>query len=111
MQFLFSCSIPFSMLKYFHDITNSFSSYNIRKEAKKLNIKNSCISYIDTDWSYQLAKCMEKEKTNSVLGYRTVQFTAVGIDLTGVKKLRQIAGKKLREKPFSGIVIRDQCMI
>ena len=41
----------------------------------------------------------------------TVQFTAVGIDLTGVKKLRQIAGKKLREKPFSGIVIRDQCMI
>ena len=71
MQFLFSCSIPFSMLKYFHDITNSFSSYNIRKEAKKLNIKNSCISYIDTDWSYQLAKRMEKEKTNSVLGYRT----------------------------------------
>jgi cyclopropane-fatty-acyl-phospholipid synthase len=28
-----------------------------------LNIEDSCISCIDTDWSYQLAKRMEKEKT------------------------------------------------
>ena len=36
-----------------------------------MNIKNSCISCIDTNWSYQLARRMEKEKTNPVLGYRT----------------------------------------
>ena len=46
-----------------------------------MNIEDSCISCIDTDWSYQLAKCMEKEKTNPVLGYRTagsVAETATG---------------------------------
>ena len=102
MQFLFSCSIPFSMLKYFHDITNSFSSYNIRKEAKKLNIKNSCISYIDTDWSYQLAKCMEKEKTNSVLGYRTAGSdaeTATGEML--YKEMEQIGLKDVTKDRFT----------
>lgn len=36
-----------------------------------MNIEDSCISCIDTDWSYQLARRMEKEKTNPVLGYRT----------------------------------------
>lgn len=41
------------------------------KRRNKLNIEDSCISCIDTDWSYQLAKRMEKEKTNPVLGYRT----------------------------------------
>ena len=102
MQFLFSCSIPFSMLKYFHDITNSFSSYNIRKEAKKLNIKNSCISYIDTDWSYQLAKRMEKEKTNSVLGYRTAGSdaeTATGEML--YKEMEQIGLKDVTKDRFT----------
>ena len=102
MQFLFSCSIPFSMLKYFHDITNSFSSYNIRKEAKKLNIKNSCISYIDTDWSYQLAKRMEKEKTNSVLGYRTAGSdaeTATGEML--YKEMKQIGLKDVTKDRFT----------
>ena len=102
MQFLFSCSIPFSMLKYFHDITYSFSSYNIRKEAKKLNIKNSCISYIDTDWSYQLAKRMEKEKTNSVLGYRTAGSdaeTATGEML--YKEMEQIGLKDVTKDRFT----------
>ena len=102
MQFLFSCSIPFSMLKYFHDITNSFSSYNIRKEAKKLNIKNTCISYIDTDWSYQLAKRMEKEKTNSVLGYRTAGSdaeTATGEML--YKEMKQIGLKDVTKDRFT----------
>ena len=58
-----------------------FSVLYIRKEAITLNIEDSCISCIDTDWSYQLAKCMEKEKTNPVLGYRTagsVAETATG---------------------------------
>lgn len=41
-----------------------------------MNIEDSCISCIDTDWSYQLAKRMEKEKTNSVLGYRTAGSAA-----------------------------------
>ena len=41
-----------------------------------MNIKDSCISCIDTDWSYQLAKRMEKEKTNPVLGYRTAGSAA-----------------------------------
>ncbi|MDD7219530.1 MAG: M28 family peptidase [Clostridia bacterium] len=36
-----------------------------------LNIEETCISCLDTDWSYQLARRMEKEKTNPVLGYRT----------------------------------------
>ena len=36
-----------------------------------MNIEESCISFLDTAWSYQLAKRMEKEKTNPVLGYRT----------------------------------------
>ena len=48
-----------------------FPAIYIRKEAITLNIEDSCISCIDTDWSYQLAKRMEKEKTNPVLGYRT----------------------------------------
>lgn len=41
-----------------------------------MNIEDSCISCIDTDWSYQLAKRMEKEKTNPVLGYRTAGSAA-----------------------------------
>ena len=41
-----------------------------------MNIEDSCISCIDTDWSYQLAKHMEKEKTNPVLGYRTAGSAA-----------------------------------
>ena len=48
----------------------------VRKEAITLNIEDSCISCIDTDWSYQLAKRMEKEKTNPVLGYRTAGSNA-----------------------------------
>ncbi|MDY5554486.1 MAG: M28 family peptidase [Blautia sp.] len=36
-----------------------------------MNIEETCISCLDTDWSYQLARRMEKEKTNPVLGYRT----------------------------------------
>ena len=41
-----------------------------------MNIEDSCISCIDTSWSYQLAKRMEKEKTNPVLGYRTAGSAA-----------------------------------
>ena len=41
-----------------------------------MNIEDSCISCIDTDWSYQLARRMEKEKTNPVLGYRTAGSAA-----------------------------------
>ena len=41
-----------------------------------MNIEDSCISCIDTDWSYQLARRMEKEKTNPVLGYRTAGSSA-----------------------------------
>ena len=41
-----------------------------------MNIEDSCISFIDTDWSYQLARRMEKEKTNPVLGYRTAGSAA-----------------------------------
>ena len=41
-----------------------------------MNIEDSCISCIDTDWSYQLAKRMEKEKTNPILGYRTAGSNA-----------------------------------
>ena len=41
-----------------------------------MNIEDSCISFIDTDWSYQLAKRMEKEKTNPALGYRTAGSAA-----------------------------------
>lgn len=52
------------------------SVYYIRKEAIPLNIEDSCISCIDTNWSYQLAKRMEKEKTNPVLGYRTAGSAA-----------------------------------
>ena len=48
----------------------------VRKEAITLNIEDSCISCIDTDWSYQLARRMEKEKTNPVLGYRTAGSAA-----------------------------------
>lgn len=40
-----------------------------------MNIEDSCISCIDTDWSYQLARRMEK-KTNPVLGYRTAGSAA-----------------------------------
>ena len=40
-----------------------------------------------------------------------VQLTAVCIDLTGLKKLRKITGKKLRHQTFSGIPVWDQCMI
>lgn len=36
-----------------------------------MNIEETCISFLNTDWSYQLARRMEKEKTNPVLGYRT----------------------------------------
>lgn len=36
-----------------------------------MNIEETCISCLDTEWSYQLARQMEKEKTNPVLGYRT----------------------------------------
>lgn len=36
-----------------------------------MNIEETCISCLDTEWSYQLARRMEKEKTNPVLGYRT----------------------------------------
>ena len=53
-----------------------FSVLYIRKEAITLNIEDSCISCIDTDWAYQLAKRMEKEKTNPVLGYRTAGSAA-----------------------------------
>ena len=53
-----------------------FPAIYIRKEAITLNIEDSCISCIDTDWSYQLAKRMEKEKTNPVLGYRTAGSNA-----------------------------------
>lgn len=31
----------------------------------------TCLSKLDVEYSYQLAKRMEKEKTNPVLGYRT----------------------------------------
>lgn len=41
-----------------------------------MNIEDSCISCLDTDWSYQLARRMEKEKTNPVLGYRTAGSAA-----------------------------------
>ena len=47
-----------------------------RKEAIPLNTEENCISFLDTDWSYHLARRMEKEKTNSVLGYRTAGSAA-----------------------------------
>lgn len=37
----------------------------------KLNIEEKCLSFLDTDYSYRLAKRMETNKTNPVLGYRT----------------------------------------
>ena len=67
-----------------------------------MNIKNSCISYIDTDWSYQLAKRMEKEKTNSVLGYRTAGSdaeTATGEML--YKEMEQIGLKDVTKDRFT----------
>ena len=67
-----------------------------------MNIKNSCISYIDTDWSYQLAKRMEKEKTNSVLGYRTAGSdaeTATGEML--YKEMEQIGLKDVTKDTFT----------
>ena len=41
-----------------------------------MNTEENCISFLDTDWSYHLARRMEKEKTNSVLGYRTAGSAA-----------------------------------
>lgn len=36
-----------------------------------MNIQEKCLSLLDTDYSYHLAKRMEQEKSNPVLGYRT----------------------------------------
>ena len=36
-----------------------------------LNIVEKCVSCLNIKESYDLARCMEQEKTNPVLGYRT----------------------------------------
>ena len=36
-----------------------------------MNIVDKCVSCLDIEKSYRLARCMEKEKSNPVLGYRT----------------------------------------
>ena len=41
-----------------------------------MNIEDSCISCIDTDWSYQLPDAWKKRKQNPVLGYRTAGSAA-----------------------------------
>lgn len=38
---------------------------------KKVTIEQKCVSCLDIEESYQLARKLEQEKTNSVLGYRT----------------------------------------
>ena len=39
------------------------------------------------------------------------EFAAVRINFACLKELRQIAGKELRQKSFSGVIIRNQGMI
>ena len=36
-----------------------------------MNIEETCLSFLDTDYSYEIAKRMETHKTNPALGYRT----------------------------------------
>ena len=54
----------------------------VRKEAITLNIEDSCISCIDTGWSYQLARRMEKEKTTL--------FWAIVLQVPLLKQLQEI---------------------
>ena len=39
--------------------------------TEDLNIVEKCVSCLDVEESYDLARRMEQEKTNPVLGYRT----------------------------------------
>ncbi|MCQ5300173.1 hypothetical protein NE644_22520, partial [Blautia wexlerae] len=41
----------------------------------------------------------------------TVQFAAVRINFACLKELRQSAGKELRQKSVSGVIIRNQGML
>ena len=52
----------------------------VRKEAITLNIEDSCISCIDTDWSYQLARRMEKQTL----------FWAIVLQVPLLKQLQEI---------------------
>ena len=66
-----------------------------------MNIEDYCISCIDTDWSYQLARRMEKEKTNPVLGYRTAGSAAE--KATGDMLYREMKAIGLTEVPRDSI--------
>lgn len=51
---------------------NSRNSGECRAEKEtEEEIIQRCISHLDTDYSCRLAKQMEREKTNPVLGFRT----------------------------------------
>ena len=47
------------------------------KETEE-EIIQRCISHLDTDYSCRLAKQMEREKTNPVLGFRTKRRILAG---------------------------------
>ncbi len=73
-----------------------------QKKETEEEIIQRCISHLDTDYSCRLAKQMEREKTNPVLGFRTAGSHAEkatgdflyeemrSIGLTEVQKKRRI---------------------
>lgn len=75
----------------------------VEKETEE-EIIQRCISHLDTDYSCRLAKQMEREKTNPVLGFRTAGSHAEkatgdflyeemrSIGLTDVQKEEFLAG-------------------